>query len=111
VAGAVVVAGRGDPAMTGGAVLKAALAGASRRLVQTVVVFVVLAMATTATLATITIGLTSTMGAGRLAAIRNGAYLRMVSGRRGCRRRLGGVRQSAHAGTARGAAGGGRISG
>jgi hypothetical protein len=64
--------------MTGGAVLKAALAGASRRLVQTVVVFVVLAMATTATLATITIGLTSTMGAGRLAAIRNGAYLRMV---------------------------------
>lgn len=36
--------------MTGGAVLKAASAGAARRLVQTAVIFVVLAMATTAAL-------------------------------------------------------------
>ncbi len=36
--------------MTGGAVLKAASAGAARRLVQTVVIFVVLTMATTAAL-------------------------------------------------------------
>ena len=36
--------------MSGGAVLKAALAGATRRLTQTVVIFVVLAMATTAAL-------------------------------------------------------------
>ena len=50
------VAGRGGPAgtgqvgaaVTGQAVLKAASAGAARRLTQTVVVFVVLAMATTA---------------------------------------------------------------
>lgn len=41
--------------MTGGAVLKAAAAGATRRLVQTVVIFVVLAMATTAALVGLTL--------------------------------------------------------
>jgi len=41
--------------VTGGAVLKAALAGAARRLTQTVVIFVVLAMATTAALVGLTL--------------------------------------------------------
>jgi hypothetical protein len=41
--------------MTGGAVLKAASAGASRRLAQTVVIFVVLAMTTTAALVGLTL--------------------------------------------------------
>jgi len=41
--------------MTGGAVLKAALAGAARRLTQTVVIFVVLAMASTAALVGLTL--------------------------------------------------------
>jgi FtsX-like permease family len=53
-----VVAGRGDAArtghgeaaVTGGAVLKAASAGATRRLTQTALIFVVLTMATTAAL-------------------------------------------------------------
>lgn len=40
--------------MTGGAVLKAALAGAAQRLTQTVVIFVVLAMAATAALVGLT---------------------------------------------------------
>ena len=42
--------------MTGGAVLKAASAGAARRLVQTVVIFVVLAAATAAALVGLTLG-------------------------------------------------------
>jgi putative ABC transport system permease protein len=46
----VVVAGRVGAAVTGGAVLKAASAGAARRLVQTVVIFVVLGVTTTAAL-------------------------------------------------------------
>ena len=41
--------------MTGGAVLKAALAGVSRRPVQTVVIFAVLAMATAAVLVALTL--------------------------------------------------------
>ena len=41
--------------MTGGAVLKAALAGAARRLTQTLVIFVVLAMATTAAMVGLTL--------------------------------------------------------
>ena len=41
--------------MTGAAVLKAALAGAARRLTQTLVIFVVLAMATTAALVGLTL--------------------------------------------------------
>ena len=50
------VAGRVGAAMTGGAVLKAALAGtAARRLTQTVLVFVVLAMAATAALVGLTL--------------------------------------------------------
>jgi hypothetical protein len=51
----VVVASRVDGAVTGGAVLKAALAGASRRVVQTVMIFTVVAMATTAALVTLTL--------------------------------------------------------
>jgi putative ABC transport system permease protein len=51
----VVVAGRAEPAVTGGAVLTAALAGAARRLTQTLVIFVVLAMATTAALVGLTL--------------------------------------------------------
>ncbi len=62
------VAGRGGPAgtgqvgaaVTGRAVLKAASAGAARRLVQTVVIFVVLAMATTAALVGLTLAATPT---------------------------------------------------
>lgn len=50
-----VVAGRVGAAVTGGAVLKAASAGATRRLVPTVVIFVVLAMATTAALVGLTL--------------------------------------------------------
>ena len=49
------VAGRAEPAVTGGAVLKAALAGAARRLTQTLVIFVVLTMATTAALVGLTL--------------------------------------------------------
>ena len=41
--------------MTGGAVVKTALAGAARRLTQTLVIFVVLAMATTAALVGLTL--------------------------------------------------------
>jgi hypothetical protein len=47
--------------MTGGAVLKAASAGAARRLVQTVVIFVVLAAAATAALAGLALATNSTL--------------------------------------------------
>ena len=54
--------------MTGGAVLKAALAGAARRLTQTLVIFVVLAMATTAALVGLTLATNPTQAFGALSA-------------------------------------------
>jgi hypothetical protein len=54
--------------VTGGAVLKAALAGAARRLTQTLVMFVVLAMATTAALVGLTLATNPTQAFGALSA-------------------------------------------